>query len=786
MKRALKYFFAFTVPCILFTCILSMSNIYPFGTQSFLYDDMNIQYIDFFLWLRHTLLSGESLFYSFQKSLGGSMLPLISYYIANPLNLLIVFFKETKVDFFIVLLTAFKIGMCGLTMSIYLSHRFEKLQHHWCLLFSCAYALMSYNIIQSSNIMWLDSVVLLPLLLLGIYQFLHRDRSLLLFLSIVISITLNWYGAYKIILFALCFYLFECLYADKFSWRKSFHLVFVFALGVCGSAFLFLPAIIGQMSSKTSFTLGVLKPSFHNMIFPKYFLWGAKPDTNTLSLFCGTITLIFAILYFLRGNDSRKEKKAGLIFLGFMVLCCLFNPLECIWNGMQKSYSDYCRLAFLPIFLLIFFAAAYCLEKQTTFHKCLYPLCLILLSGELCINGALSFQGIYQTSHTDFASYVKGQNQAIANLKKYDSSWYRTEQTLTRERHTDHTSSFLSESMATKNFMGLAHYSSSFDDCTLTLLNHLGYTKTEEILNYSQPLLASDSLLGLKYILSDTEVIGTKLVTGLSAKNGKNTYCNQNALPLGYAVSTSATDKITADNVFEYQNALFSNFLGHKVTLYTKAAYEQTETTDGISYTISPAVSQNGQPLYGCLENEKDSDIFHRMNVTVNGTYVTHYFDRFSPSAFFIGNASQDSVNVSLSGTRNSLPITNAAFYTLDQSVLNECLRELKKETLTLNTFTNTHVSGEIVVDQDKDLLLTIPNSSGWTVTVNNKTITPETTADCLMTLPVEKGSNQIEMTFQTPGLKAGILVSVISFAVYLVLWLLRIRFCGTKTDEIQ
>lgn len=784
MKKTVQYLLSFTIPCVLFTCILYFSNIYPLGTQSFLYDDMNIQYVDFFLWLRHTLLSGESIFYSFQKSLGGSMLPLISYYIANPLNALVVFFRADQVDLFITLLTTFKIGMCGLTISLYLSHRFETLQGRWCLFFSCAYSLMSYNIIQSSNIMWLDSVVLLPLLLLGIYHFIQKDRSLLLFLIIIASISLNWYGAYKILLFALCYYLFECFYADCFQWKTSFRLILTFALGVCASAFIFLPTLIGQMSSKTSLTLGILKPTFHNVIFPKYFLWGARPDTNTLSLFCGTITLIFSILYFVRGNDSKKKKKISLLFFGIMLLSCIFNPLECIWNGMQKSYSDYCRLAFLPIFLLIFFAASYCATKNHVFKKWLFPFCLILLSAELCISSVLSFKDLYWSSHDDFAKYVNGQDHAIDSLKDYDNSWYRTEQTLSREFHSDHITAFLSENMATEGFRGLAHYSSSFDSNTLLLLQHLGYTKTHEILNYSQPLLVADSLLGVKYILSDTQPVGTEQISSLPVVNNKTTYRNPYALPLGFAVSSSATDNIKADNIFEYQNTLFSNLLGHKVSLYNKVPYEQKDNDGTIDFHLYPEDSQMGQAIYGCLENDQDSDTHHHMDVSINDNYTTNYFDRFSPSAFFIGTASSDPCKVSFSRNEVALPFTNTAFYALDESMLKECTDELKKETLTLNTFANTHVTGEITVDQDKDLLLTIPDSDGWTITVNHQKVQPKTTADCLITLPLQKGTNTIEMTFEVPGLKAGVIITLITLVIYSLLQLLRTRLRGKATDE--
>lgn len=72
-----------------------------------------------------------------------------------------------------------------------------------------AYGLMQYNMRQISNIMWLDRVILLPLLLLATYEFIEYRKKTGLFLAVLFSIAINWYTGYMICLFTVIYFLYE-------------------------------------------------------------------------------------------------------------------------------------------------------------------------------------------------------------------------------------------------------------------------------------------------------------------------------------------------------------------------------------------------------------------------------------------------------------------------------------------------------------------------------------------------------------------------------------------------
>ena len=81
-----------------------------------------------------------------------------------------------------------------MTCGIWLNRRFEnQLGRVWIWFLSMGYGLCQYGLAQSSNVMWLDGVILLPLILLGIYRLIWKKNLWHLSLCVGISISLNWY-----------------------------------------------------------------------------------------------------------------------------------------------------------------------------------------------------------------------------------------------------------------------------------------------------------------------------------------------------------------------------------------------------------------------------------------------------------------------------------------------------------------------------------------------------------------------------------------------------------------
>ena len=71
---------------------------------------------------------------------------------------------------------------------------------------------------------------------------------------------------------------------------------------------------------------------------------------------------------------------------------------------------------------------------------------------------------------------------------------------------------------------------------------------------------------------------------------------------------------------------------------------------------------------------------------------------------------------------------------------------------------------------EDGRLILSIPYEKGWRITVNGEGTEPALFGEALMALDLEAGEYTVAMQYTPEGKYAGILVSVASLCVFLLL----------------
>jgi uncharacterized membrane protein YfhO len=111
-------------------------------------------------------------------------------------------------------------------------------------------------------------------------------------------------------------------------------------------------------------------------------------------------------------------------------------------------------------------------------------------------------------------------------------------------------------------------------------------------------------------------------------------------------------------------------------------------------------------------------------------------------------------------GNSNCYPLDNYA----------KQVNALKEDVLTNVKLGVNRVSGTIDLKQDKILLLTIPFSPGWTATVDGVQQKLLNANTAFMALPLSKGVHEIHLSYFTPGLKAGLVLSALGWVIFLIL----------------
>ena len=167
-KKWFKLLMAFLLPAGAMLAIFAILEVYPFGNATIMSVDCYHQYTPFLIELRDKLLSGDSLFYSWNSGLGSEYYAIYANYEASPLNLFVVFVTATAVPAFVAFITVIRAGLAGVFMTLFLSSNDSKRIDAITVMFASSYALCGWFLTDYWNIMWCDALVLLPLIALGL------------------------------------------------------------------------------------------------------------------------------------------------------------------------------------------------------------------------------------------------------------------------------------------------------------------------------------------------------------------------------------------------------------------------------------------------------------------------------------------------------------------------------------------------------------------------------------------------------------------------------------------
>lgn len=813
-------------------CIYYMYSFAPFGVGTLAWEDGMIQYLDFFSYFRDILLGKNNISYTFSDTLGGDTLSIFHYYLASPFNLLIVFFSNEQILVFFNLIVALKLSLSAFTMAYFLYSCFnQNLKSVFIILFSLSYALMHYNIVQSSNIMWLDGIYMLPLMILGVKKAV-RDRSIsFLSVSTAVCILFNWYIAGICCVFSIMWFFFDsviCYIRNATGNKKEKIENFILGLinyggsmviAVLISACLFLPTIYSMLGGKGlkaevdfSFLGNILS------CIEQYHIGAISTEGNP-SLYCGSLVLLGIIGFFGLKNISRAEKWVVGTFVSLCILIFYWKPLILVFSLFGSAMGHWYRYTFVTIFLFIYIAATF-FEKSdekikdkyikysfifsgilllfnyikptldisyiysTIFFLIIISIVLVFIERnnsktkqryisivlmclvifELGFNAKTLWINKYSVFDEKIESYPVSQEKQIDEIKQIDTTLYRISQTNYK------TGAGYNESLA-YNYASNTGYTSCPENIQLNFLDKLGYRMEGGCITIARTsVLAADSLIGIKYVLSDSAINGLIEQNNLGEYNNKKVYKNPYCLPMAFIIESFNEEKIKDTlNPFEYHNNLYSQLLNDEISLYKKIEYQKENIDGNIRYSLQ--LPQGNYAIYG---NIPFSPYIISTLIFDNGEMMD-YAGWLSQSVFYIPTEKNaEKTEVTLKSDYYD-GFGEEQFYALDLDMLEKVTQKLSSQSVDDIVLGYDEINYEIEVESDKYLYLSIPYSDGWEININDKKVEPLLLAECMMVIPLTAGNNVIDMDYTIPGLKLGIIITIIGI-ILLIVWNITVK----------
>lgn len=813
MKKIGKYKYyilSFLIPMSLLLIYFFINNIRP---DNLLISDMRNQYIALFNYERDVLLGNESILYSFNNGLGGSMIATISYYLSSPLNILVVLFKKENLALFVLVILLLKVGLCGLNMNIFLKYKF-KISNCMILIFSICYALMNYIINYYFNIMWLDSIYLLPLVIMGIDKLMKENKKGLYCISLFMTIISNFYTGYMVCIFSTLYFFYNMfINFQKKEYCNKIINFFICSLlvGFCTS-FLLLPTVseilnLGRKSNIIFTTPLLLKRISY--FFIEFFIGShINPDIldgSGLNLYCGLLSFVGVVFFFLNSKISNKEKIITGLFLLILFMSCIFLPLQNVWHGFSLPNFWNNRMSFIFSFFIIFISARFYENFEINYKNCLILIIFYLILGiillcyipecfkwnhllitllfligylflinqsdnknfkfillifvllEMFINISLQFLNFNQGVFSEFSKNMCG------NINNLDTN-YR----ISEDNRYSYIDSFICNYSTVTSFLSTNNLSK------YEWFTKVGYVTEELKIKYldnlsNTPLI--DSLIGVKYVYSSSNDSRYKKLDNsfnlfyydVKNKNLINKkyslFENSKALSIGYMIKSKNVS--SSKNVFEYQNELIKNFSGIdknplipiKVKNFSNNKYEIV--TDNINRLYIKINYESKNPIY----------TIDQYDVYINDEKIKNY-----SSVFYYDNINNESTSTLFIDLKdNNIYNINADFYTLDDNILNEQLQELSKNQATNVIKNKNQISFNIDSNQNGTLLVTIPYDKNFKIYVDNNKTKFKKIDNMFIGIDLDKGNHSIKIIYSPNCLILGIFISIFSFGLLLV-----------------
>ena len=805
-QERLPFILSFGIPVLVMLAIFIVRGIYPFGGNSFLRTDLYHQYAPFMSEFMSKIKSFSSLTYSWNIGLGSDYTPLYAYYLASPSNWLAFFVPADFMIEFLSYSVVIKIGLCGLAFCWYLSRHFNT--HRLGIsFFAIFYALSAYMAAYSWNVMWLDCLILAPIVMYGLERLVNEGRCMLYCLSLALCIFTNYYISIMVCIFLVIYFLALLCMRRTFKGMVSACVRFAgYSLLAGGLTAVLLIPTAAALSLTASGDISFPKTltSYFSVIemLARHFM---NVDVEIgldhwPNIYCGVGVIILLPLYLVNRKIPLREKFVKIGVLAIFLLSFSLNIPNFIWHGLHYPNSLPCRQSFLYIAVLL----TMCCEGYLLLDEVPLPAigasfaggaAFILLCQYLITDEAFDFTVFYLTLffvaiyaillyfHREgniYKPYLAILALCLLTVEAYTNTNVTSVTTVTRSGYLLNVDSYSAladliteedtdfyriekSSRKTKNdgalagYMSASLFSSTANAGVSDIYKALGLEGNTNAYSFTGATPFSSALLAVKYTMSTTE-LSDDLYTLVAEDGDVLLYQNNYYLSLGFMIPESMTYN------WDYENsspALVQNEFASLASGCGDILVAQGSVSASLGYGYFTAASSGYYYIY--VTNDDIEDV----TVTIgDDTASWSNVDRgFLLDIGYV--AAGTTVSLSSEQTSNLL---SANIYLLDLDELDSCISTLSEQSLAVTEYTDTSISGTITASTDGLMFTSIPYDEGWTVVIDGVEVETECFAGAFIAVSVTEGTHTIEFTYSPKGLGVGIAVSAISLFILVML----------------
>ena len=680
-KNTVISLLAFTVPALIMLLIFIAGDFAPFGKVSILVADMRYQFVDYIGYMKSVFFGNNDMFYTFSKTFGGDMMGFASYYLFNPFFLILMLFPNDILPIGIAVMLIIMSGFMGL--SFYVMLRALWGSRYSSLIFSTAYALMGFNVAYINCIHYFFSVMMLPLVILGLYKTMKLRRpSAVYIFSAALAVISNYYIGYMILIFTAAFFL--CFMASGIieyknavdRIRNAWTVLYSTLLAVGISAFSLFSVLSSLQGQKKAVLKGL---SFAGTFRVSEFFSGVYSGSfrGNISdglpiIYTGIVSVLFVFFYFANRTIKIREKIFAFVLFVFLFVGYWIDALNVVWHGFAHPIGFPYRNSFLFSFLILFVGYAGFVRIKDGFKKmsaniivvifALYSAYLYMIKSQyvgirsILVTGiavgvslilvvamneknryvipalagliVLQFADSFYNGLTSVEAYYEDRFADEESLETYKNYIDSTESLVTYVNDQD-SSFFRMDKLFRRShndpmmfaYNGLSHFSSCETDQVKEFMGRLGFRNNVNWAFYGDASTGfADCFMGVKYLLSQFDET-CKPYKNLYTEGDNRIFLNPYALSLGFGMDDDIKRiNMNQKDPFKLQNDMASSFTETNYEIYRPVRVSEIKLNN---------VTEKDN-IYTRDDPSKDASVEYILSIT-SDNFIYMYFDAPEP-----------------------------------------------------------------------------------------------------------------------------------------------------------
>lgn len=774
--------------------------------------------------------SGELFSYDFSTCFGQNPMYHSYYFLFSPFFYLTLLFPKEYLHYSFLFTTCIK--LCVLYFSMI--HWLKKINRNetFIICFSLLFTFSGWVFFYSNYIFFLDHLFVLPLLLASIEDYLNKDKSWPIVFLVTYLAVANYYFAYLFLAICSFYGICRAICLKQNLIKKGFGFLIRVVMGLGLAAVVFLPNVIIVLNSPRlgaeidfsimnkyeifKFISGFFIPTtfrFDSGLlvgeqWTRYLGWGNGCNAYMgmlsvygvcLSLFSKKTRSLLIILVFLGlGFVFYLFPVFSIMFQGTLdtrwflyfhvFLCLLFSEVfENDFSKKQALISAFLSMGAFASVLII--SKFYGLTDSASWMQCciifvvytVITLCYMgvlmlkrkqLLLAIVCIEIVFSGIFFFTSNETLDPTWFLNEYTDSSLFDLYDDgSFYRILQ--------DGYDYWPSNNSYAKDIRGVSFYSSVYN---AEMDEYLSRFKT----TWSMPAAPGQdlaySLASVKYWVTKAYNYSEPYGYTFLETNDKYTiYQNDHYVELGYGLKDTIHPKVLENCSYFEQDLIMQKYLVSDESDNTD--YEISGVTEGYHVTVDQEAW-----LYASAEG-KDKAISDTIlvieNLKSNDVTIELYFYGQLMESYTYYERPYFTIPLSETDYVTDIRILNMNEYDaeistsfIDISAMNQWIENRQKNSFKNTLVSNNTITGEISIDEEMLVYVSIPYDEGWKVLVDGHQVEIQKVNLGFIGFTLNEGNHIVEMKYEIPHIKLGALISLSMLTICI--------FLGWKKRKIR